>query len=731
MKAAVFRARHGIVEVEEIPPPQLVDGSLLINNGFSVISAGTERARLEAGEQSLIGKARSRPDQVKQVIQMAKQAGIRDTYETVKDRLDQPGLMGYSSAGVVLEVGEGVAGFVGGQRVAAAGGGYANHAQVVCVPRNLCVSVPDEVSTRDAAFATVGAIALHGIHQANVQPGSRIAVIGLGLVGQLTVRMLAAYGCDAAGIDTDPRMLEIALAAGVRAFARNDGNLIPELKAGWGGALADAVIVTAATKSADPVEFAGQTARDRATVVIVGDVAVAAPRPAYYGKELTIAHSRSYGPGRYDPLYEEGGIDYPIGYVPWTERRNMAEFLRQLATKKIELESLQPVVFQVDDAPKAYELLKATGDDRRVAILLAYEPLAGEPEPISIPTAGARPAREGVVRIAAVGAGSFATRMLLPHLKRSSDVAFTWIASASGLTAKSQGTRFGFAQAVGSIGEGLALEGTDCVMILSRHDTHGNHAREVLEAGKALYCEKPIAITEEELDGVAAAWASAGVPAMAGFNRRFAPAVQDMKQALGSRGQIQVLYRVFAGKLPAEHWVLDPKQGGRIVGEVCHFVDTAGYLIGVDPVAVTATSPDGRDPVAAQSVSAVIEYADGSNAAIVYGGVTPSSAPKEFMEVAADGFAARMDDFQTVTLWEKQKTQHSYKGGPKGHAEEMQALIDVLRGGRVDAADFRLALWSSLVACRIADAVAQGGRVDAAPSTPGLRSALLGGKAGA
>jgi predicted dehydrogenase/threonine dehydrogenase-like Zn-dependent dehydrogenase len=724
LKIVVFRASDGSVSVDEVPPPQLTQGSLLIRNEFSAISAGTERARLATGEQTLLGKARSRPDQVKKVLDSARRAGVRETYEVVRDRLDRPSPIGYSCVGKVEGVGAGVAGFRVGQRVAAAGAGYANHAEVVCVPRNLCVPVPDGVGSRDASFTTIGAIALHGIHQAHVQMGSRVAVVGLGLVGQLTVRALAAYGADVIGIDVDERMLELARAAAITALDRGDPSLDESLGSQWGGAGADAVILAAATKDADPVKLAGQIARDRGTVVIVGDTPAEAPRSNYYGKELSIKHSRSYGPGRYDPSFEERGVEYPAGYVPWTERRNMEEFLRLLDKGLIEVESLSPVVMPVERAAEVYGWLKKGGRERRIAIALSYGSPSADLSSVPLPPPREREHVSSAVRVAAIGAGSFPSRLLFPPLKDSGRVKFTWITSSSGLTAKRQGTRFGFARAVSDIEDGLQLDGTDAVMVLSLHDTHARYAVRVLEAGKALFCEKPLALTEADLDSLAIAWRSSGAPALAGFNRRFAPAIRVIREATRGGGSLQISYRVFAGVLRPDHWAARPEQGGRILGEVCHFVDTVGFLVGANPTAVTAQSPEGQDPIASRSVSALIEYSNGSSATIEYAGGSPSGAPKEFMEVAGDGIAARMDDFRLVTMWGRRKGQRRFKGGPKGHREEMAAFVDVVAGHEVPDADFRLSLWSSLATLRLAQSVTRAERVEIAPATPGLSQVL-------
>ncbi len=731
MKTVLLSPRTGSVTVGEIPAPEAVPGQVVIRNDWSLISAGTERATVSTGGQSLIGKARQRPEQVAQVLDSVKRTGLAETYRTVQDRLDRPVQLGYSCAGTVLRTGEGVGDIRPGMRVAAAGARYASHAEIVAVPRNLVVPVPDGVDTQWAAFGTVGAIALQGIHQAEAVPGSRIAVIGLGLVGQITLHLLRAYGYDGLGVDPDPAMVALAESAGLTAFPRDADGLPGVLSRRWAGAGADAVLITAATSSSDPVEFAGRLARDRATVVVVGDVNVAPPRSSYYHKELSIRYARSYGPGRYDPRFEEGGQGYPEGYVPWTERRNLAEVLRLLATGAVDFARLKPRVFPMEDAADAYEALKPSGTGRSVALLLRYPGTAQLVSP-PVPPPGTRRwnTPRGTIRVAAIGAGNFATRTLFPELAREPNVAFSWVAGGRGLSAAHQGRRWGFRTVEQSVDTGLASGDTDCVMVLSRHDSHGRYAARVLKGGAALYCEKPLGLTETELEDLADAWLLSGAPAMAGFNRRFAPALRDLRAALPAGAPLQVVYRVFAGRLPAEHWYFDPGQGGRLLGEVCHFIDTAGFLVPGRPVAVRAVGVDGRDPATAQSVTLQVTYDDGSAASVVYGGLTPPGAPKELLEVAADGVAARIDDFGSLTVWRGGRAATTkYRGAPKGHAAEMRALVRLVRGEQLDsgtaaAADFGAALWSSLVACRAARSLAEDRVMETAPSTPALVRAL-------
>jgi predicted dehydrogenase/NADPH:quinone reductase-like Zn-dependent oxidoreductase len=730
MRAVLFRPKDGAISVGEVPVPQPATGEVLVRNQFSLISSGTERARLETGQESLIGKARRRPDQVRQVLDTARSVGPAETWRIVSDRLSSPILTGYSSAGTVIEVGPNVGDIRPGQLVACAGAGYANHAEFVVIPRNLCVPAPAGVSPRDACFGTVGAIALQGIHQAATEAGSRVVVIGLGLVGQLTMQLLVAYGYNALGIDQDERMVELAGKNGASALARSDPQLEGRVEKLLGG-LADAVLITAGTKSTDPIELAGLLARDRARVVVVGDVTVALPRASYYGKELTVSYSRSYGPGRYDPVYEEGGIEYPVGYVPWDERRNLAEVLRLVGAGRLDLGLLDPSVVDVDEAERAFAMLTATSEERRVAILISYGEQADSITRTSSDTVdlGAldspTPEDAGAVRLGAVGIGSFATRMLLPHLKADPKVTFSFIASHSGVSAVHQGRRWGFATASSDLAGGLSSSDSDAVLVLTRHDSHASYVAQVLEHGLSVFCEKPLALSERELDEVAVAWKDSGKAAMVGFNRRFAPSVRLVKTELEDRHvPLQVACRVFGGQLPPDYWSLQPEHGGRILGEVCHFVDLATYLVGMPPLEVTAHSPDGTDPVRAQSVSALLSYGDGSTASILYSGDSPRGAPKELVELATLGMAARIDDFRSLTIWGRGATTKRWRGGSKGHREEMASFVKLVGGTATSASDFRLSMWSTLATLRLAQSIVTGEAVHMAPATQGLAAAL-------
>ncbi|HLI43040.1 MAG TPA: bi-domain-containing oxidoreductase, partial [Acidimicrobiales bacterium] len=660
--------------------------------------------------------------------------GPVETARLVRERLEPPAvLLGYSCAGTVVDSGSGETDLQPGQLAAAAGAGYAAHAEVVSVPANLCVPVPTGVTPAQAAFATVGAIALRGIHQARVEPGSRVAVVGLGLVGQLTVRMLRAYGYDVVGIDLDEEMVVLAAAAGIRALVRTEEPLAEEVRRCWGGRLADSVLLTAATSSGDPIELAGEIARDRASVVVVGDVAVRPERHAYYMKELEIRYSRSYGPGRYDPVFEEGGIAYPEGFVAWDEQRNLGEVLRLFAIAALEVETLSPVVLPIGEAARAYELL-GERSGRHVAILLEYPeeapPSGAVRLRVDVPgRRPARPARKGTVALGAIGAGSFATGVVFPFLRDDPRVELAWLATTRGITALNEARRSGFSSVAASLEEGLAGGDTDGVLVLSRHDSHAAAASTLLRRGVPTFCEKPLALSEDELDDVASAYLEGGGVAMAGFNRRFSPLVTRLKQELAGKGPLQLSYRVFAGALDPTHWYFDPVQGGRIHGEVCHFVDTICWVVGSIPSLVTAVGAEGHhDPLSAQSVTALLQFDDGSSASLVYAGRSPSGPPKELLEVSGRDVAGRIDDYTALDLWVAGRVHHQSCTMPeKGHREELRAFVDLVTEPSSHDDGFTFALASTLVTCRLARSLEEDRPLPTTPHTPALEQALGGG----
>jgi predicted dehydrogenase/threonine dehydrogenase-like Zn-dependent dehydrogenase len=679
MKQVTLRLRDGRVDVLDVPRPSLTPDGVLIDVRASLLSVGTEKSKVQAGRENLIGKARARPDQTRQVIEKARHDGIRQTLDTVRARLDQPSALGYSAAGVVLEVGARARGLSPGDRVACGGGNYAVHADVVQVPGNLCVPLPANVSFEGGAFATVGSVAMHGVRQADVRLGERVAVIGLGLVGQLTGMILRAAGCRVVGIDLSDSLVEKALALSAldSGFNRSvlNGQELPSEASNC-----DAVIITAATKSSDPISLAAHLCRDRARVVVVGDVNIDIPRAPYYDRELDLRLSRSYGPGRYDREYEERGLDYPIGYVRWTEQRNIEAFVGLLASGRIELDGLILERVRVENAPEAYERL-VSSDDSPLGIILEYDTVSTQQKPPALSVAPVPNTDWNVVNV--IGTGSFAQRILIPSLKETG-FQLRSAASARGLSAQAAAAQFGFDQAV-SPEDAVQDPDAGLVVIATRHSSHAALAGAALYAGKAVFVEKPPALTREDVARLRDAQASSGRPLFVGFNRRFAPMAKALRDHIrAATAPIDLLYRISAGSLPLDHWLNDPDVGGgRLVGEGCHFIDVACWVIGspAKKASCVMTGGPGIALAASQSFSATLEFDDGSTATVVYTAAGASGLPKEYVEAHAAGRSALLDDYRTLTLMADRKSdKKATRRQDKGHLAQLRHMRQVLEG---------------------------------------------------
>lgn len=679
MRQLLQNVSTGELTVEDVPPPVVDPKSLLVATRFSLISAGTERAVMALGNQSLVGKARARPDLVAKVVESAKAEGITTTLAKVRGRLKEPNALGYSLSGVVLRACEGAPASPA-ELVACAGAGHASHAEIVSVPRNLCARVPQDVEPEDAAYATVASIALHGVRLAEAGLGDVVAVVGLGLVGQLTLELVAAAGCVTLGLDLSATRVDLARAAGF--FATTEQSEIDaELRRLTDRRGADAVLVTAASKSSEPLATATALARERAVVCIVGDVAISSPRPPLFSKELRLVVSRSYGPGRYDPLYEEHGIDYPPGYVRWTEGRNLAEVLRLMAAGKLRPSRLTTHTFDLEQGPDAYALLN--GSEPSVGILLRYPETTASAQSKAEDAVSTRRGRRrspGRPRIGLIGAGRFARSTLIPHLQRNSEIVA--IANATGPSAKSVAGRIGASLATTEVDELLHAEGLDAVVIATRHDTHADYVIRALTAGKHVFVEKPLALNEEELGGVERAAAASEGILMVGFNRRFAPMTVRLRDELAGHGPLVMTYRVSAGRLPAAHWTHDPGVGGgRIVGEMCHFVDLVSFLAGAPPVEVAAAATSGSSEPREDNVATVVQLADGSVATIVYTALGDPSLGKERVEVMGELGTGVLDDFRQLTLYRGGSPRSKRGKRDKGHAAEIDAFVAACRDG--------------------------------------------------
>jgi predicted dehydrogenase/threonine dehydrogenase-like Zn-dependent dehydrogenase len=677
--------RTGVSTVEEVPAPALTPGYVLVQNAASLVSAGTERMVVEFAEKNMLEKAKARPDLVRQVLDKARREGVLNTLDAVRSRLDQPISLGYSSAGTVIAVGEGISDIKVGDRVACSGMNYASHAEIVSVPRLLTTLIPSPtVGFEEAAFTTVGAIALHGIRLSDVKLGETVAVIGLGLIGQLTVQMLKAAGCRVLGMDLDLERCRWAERHRCDATADSAAGFESLVESRTRERGADSVLITAAATGNEPVELAGKVARARATVVAVGAVGTEVPRKIYYEKELDFRISRSYGPGRYDPEYEEKGHDYPVSYVRWTESRNMEAFLQFLAEGKVVIQGLITHRFSIDQAAEAYELITGKRRERFMGVLIRYPEQVDARRRIDIVHESSA-AAIGAVRLGVFGAGLFASQVLLPAIQKSQGVELLGVCTASGGTGRHAASRFGFRYCTTDESEILRDSTVNTVLIATRHHLHARQVIASLESGKHVFCEKPLCLNREELAQIVAAKATAKDQLlMVGYNRRYAPMSVELKKFLAEPQEpLVVQYRVNAGPIPAEHWVHDPEQGGgRIIGEVCHFVDFLIFVTGAIPVSVFAAAlPSPSSPP--DSVSVTVTFDNGSIGTINYLADGDKSFSKERVEVFGGGCVAALDDFRTLELVKhgRRTTTKSSLRQDKGHTGEWRALGQSVRQG--------------------------------------------------
>lgn len=733
MKQVLQQARTGEVAVVEVPVPQLLPGFVLVRIAASVVSAGTERASTEFASKSLWRKAQARPDLVREVFGKVRRDGIFSAWQAVRTRLDQPQAPGYSSAGTVIAVGEGITDIQLGDRVACAGAGFAVHAEVACIPRLLVARIPlaahlsaKEVAFDEAAFATLGAVALHGIRTAEAKLGDLVAVIGLGLLGQLTVQLLKAAGCRVLGMDFNTSRAELAERLGADAVAVSPSalrDLCLEYSHGMG---ADSIVIAAETPSSDPVNLAAQVARDRAIVVAVGTVGINIERKTYYEKEIDFRISRSYGPGRYDAFYEQKGRDYPIGYVRWTETRNMEAFLQLLAQRKMSVAPLITHRFPVAQAAAAYDLINGNSRNPYLGVVIEYpgnvdesltlvhSPSAGES--LASNSGQSRRASTDRISLGLLGAGAFATGILIPALKAPKDTILAGVCAATGAHAQHAAHKFGFRYCTTDETQLMQDPSINTVAIATRHHLHAGQVLAALEAGKHIFCEKPLCLSEDELGEIVSAYLSpsGAKPAfMVGFNRRFAPMTASLKSFVGEISEPLILhYRFNAGTLPPDHWINDAEQGGgRILGEVCHFVDLLMHLAGAAIVSVEA-QPLGDSARYGESALASLRFANGSHGTISYVSNGDRSFSKERLEIFGGGAVAALDDFRRLELSRhgRRKTIRSHWRQDKGHRAEWIAFVESIRAGKA-AIPFDELICSSLATLRIKESLATGRRI--------------------
>ena len=683
MKQLLQNVKTGKSSIEEVPVPTPREGQALVKVATSLVSAGTERMIVEFAEKNLLGKARSRPDLVKQVLDKARREGMVSTVQAAFNRLDQPMALGYSSAGTIIALAKNMQGFKVGQRVACAGGGFAVHAEYNVVPHNLLTPLPENVDFESAAFTTLGAIALHGFRLAESQIGETVAVIGMGLLGLLTAQIATAAGCHVLGIDIDPKRIQLAASLGLEAVRRDQA--VDSAQAFTANRGFDAILICADTSSNDPVELAGVIARDRARVVATGAVGLTIPRKVYYEKEISFVNSRSYGPGRYDLSYEEQGNDYPIGYIRWTEGRNFESVIDLMSSGKLKVQPLITHRFPIEQATTAYEVITGKKKEPFLGVLLTYP--REEAESSSRVTFHAsrvtsRPTPHAALGV--LGAGLFANAMLLPAIKKAGDIELVGIASAGGLHAQHSGKKFGFKYATSSDEEIINDPNINTVAILTRHDSHADLVVKALQAGKHVFVEKPLAITSEQLSVISKQLMETDhCLLMTGFNRRFAPLAQTLHASLASRTEpLHAHYRVNAGYIPLNHWTQDPAiGGGRIIGEGCHFIDFITFLVGAAPVSVTAHAlPDGGK-YREDNVSMTFTFPDSSIGVVDYLASGDKSFPKERVEVFCGGLVAVLDDFVSLRTVRDGKKKEQRGAQDKGHVNEWKAFAKSIREG--------------------------------------------------
>ena len=728
----------GQASVVDVPAPCAGKGQILVRVLASLISAGTERTVVEFAEKNMIQKAMARPDLVKQLIDKAKREGVIATVEAARNRLQSDMALGYSNSGVVIEVGEGVTGFKLGQHVACAGGGFATHSEIVRIPRNLAAVIPAGPGLRDvppeeAAFATVAAIGLQGVRLAELQLGEVVAVIGLGLIGQMIVQLVRANGCTVVGVDPSAERCRLAERMGCAATASSDEEMKVAAACASNARGVDSVLIAAATESNGPVSLAAEIARDRAKVVAVGAVGLKLPRKAYYMKELDFRVSRSYGPGRYDPEYEEKGHDYPVGYVRWTEGRNVASILQLLASNQLDFAPLITHRFPIEQAEKGYELIAGRTGEPFMGVVINYpnEPSVARRVELSGAAADSVSGSTGVC-VGVIGAGNFATATLLPAMKAAGSIEFGGICAASGTSARSAGSRSGFRFCASDDSELLRDASINTIAICTRHSLHARQVVAALDAGKHVFCEKPLAMNEEQLASILEAYNRQDPKRLllVGYNRRFAYLAKRLKTFVSGTAEPFVMhYRVNAGFIPADHWTQDQEQGGgRILGEVCHFVDFLSFVCSHPVVAVSAALMPNAGRYSDDNLAATLRFAGGSVGTITYTANGDRSFSKERVEVFVQGRVAILDDFRELqTIRDgKHRVTKTRQRVDKGHRGEWEAFADVIRRGGQSPISLNELLNSTLATLALVRASSAGSMIEV--STEHFLSQVLSGR---
>ena len=706
MEQLTQQLKSGKMNIIEVPFPTLSEGKILVRNYYSVISPGTEGKTVSDARKGYIAKARSRQKEVKQVIDMIKTNGLLSTYQMVMNKLEAPSPLGYSCAGEVIAVGNNVTKFQVGDFVAC-GGNSAKHADVVSVPVNLAVKVPKDVSLKQASFSTIAAIAIQGIRQAELTLGENCLIIGMGLIGQLTYKILEASGIHPIGIDISETQIHQAKGAGIEnIFNRNMKGIEEKIMLHTDGHGADSIIITAGTSSLDPVDFSGEMARHKAKVVIVGAVPTGFSRVNYYKKELDLRMSSSYGPGRNKPDYEEKGLDYPIGYVRWTENRNMQSFINLLATDRLNIDPLISHTFPLENAPQAYDMI-LENDEPFTGILMEYDQEGELKKSISLSKTSFK---SGKPNVSFIGAGSFAQGTLLPNVQGKCNL--VGVTTGSGTTSKYVGEKYGFNYCAANSDEIFEDDNTNTVFITTRHNLHAVSIIKAIEKNKHVFVEKPLGMNEQELVAIKEAYeTNPNLHLMVGFNRRFAPPVQEIMNLFDMDQPKSVNIRVNAGILPAGHWVNDPDiGGGRIIGEACHFIDLAMYLSGSKIISVTADAMKDSNDLN-NTVTINLKMENGSVASINYFSNGSKKLLKEYIEVFSGGTVAQINDFKELIIYGSKEKTKKYRSQDKGHKVEIKAFLNAIEEGKQTPISFEESYISSLATCKVLESIAQNRKI--------------------
>ncbi|HDY73039.1 MAG TPA: oxidoreductase [Candidatus Jorgensenbacteria bacterium] len=703
MKQVFQNLKSGETKVDEIVSPKLKRGGVLVRNHFSLISPGTERGIIELSKKGLLQKARERPDYVRKFAMLAKTKGIFAAWKVAQSKLTTDIALGYSTSGEVIKVASDVEEFRVGDRVACAGQNYASHSEIIFVPKNLCVKIPKGISDKEAAFVTLGSIALQGIHQAKLSPGEKVAVIGLGFLGQLAVRMLRAYGHPTIGFDISEKKVEFAkkhsgLDAGVVVGKKNYETAVTRFTEGIG---VDAALIYASSKSESPLELATAVCRDKGRIVQIGNIRSNIPWRDFYKKELSYHASRSYGPGRYDPTYEEGGNDYPVGHVRWTEKRNMEEFLRLVDEKKVIVNDLITEVFDIKEAHKAYELV-FKGGKLLFGILLSYQQKKQEKDTLVLKPRQEQQPGVQEVRIGFIGVGSFALSTIFPHLKKiqDKDVKLIAVCSATGKKATDVARKWGAEYVTNDYRKLIKDKNINLIICATRHSSHAQIAKEVLKADKNLYMEKPLALNQNELKEVMKVAGMSKGRLFIGFNRRFAHHfIRAREEFQNSPTPLMILYRISYPFAEKDHWSYDLKEGGRIIGEECHFIDSLNFITGSSPRRVYASViPVGGGVEREENTSITVEYDNGSLGTIFYSALGSYRLPKEYIEIYGDGKAMLIDNFKNGKIvYDNKVKKENLPHQDKGYDGELEAIFDAIREGKPSSMSLK-EIWESHIA---------------------------------